>query len=61
MDGAADDAGTQVTAFQSGPGGRLYAATGNVGKVYEIGPGLEREGTLESDVFDAGCIRYGAG
>ena len=45
---------TQVTAFQAGREGRLYAATGNTGKVYEIGPGLEREGTIESDVFDAG-------
>jgi hypothetical protein len=45
---------TQITAFQTGRDGRLYAATGNVGKVYEIGPGLEKEGTLESDVFDAG-------
>jgi hypothetical protein len=45
---------TQITAFQSGRDGRLYAATGNVGKVYEIGPGLERAGSIESDVFDAG-------
>ena len=44
---------TQVTAFQQGRGGRLYAATGNVGKVYEIGPEIEREGTIESDVFDS--------
>jgi sugar lactone lactonase YvrE len=44
---------TQVTAFQQAPDGRLYAATGNVGKVYEIGPGTEHEGTIESDVFDA--------
>ena len=44
---------TQITAFGTGSDGRLYAATGNVGKVYEIGPGLEKEGTLESDVFDA--------
>jgi len=49
-------ASTQVTALASGPGGRLYAVTGNVGKLYEIGPGLEREGTLESDVFDAGLF-----
>jgi len=46
-------ASAQVTAFAGGPGGRLYAVTGNVGKLYEIGPALEREGTLESDVFDA--------
>lgn len=46
----------QVTAFQSGPGGRLYAATGNVGKVYEIDSALEQQGTVESDVFDAGMF-----
>jgi len=45
---------TQVTAFQTGREGRLYAVTGNVGKVYELGPGLQHEGTIESDVFDAG-------
>ena len=45
---------TQVTAFQAGRDGRLYAATGNTGKVYEIGPGLEHEGSIESDVFDSG-------
>jgi sugar lactone lactonase YvrE len=44
---------TQITAFQAGHDGRLYAATGNVGKVYEIGPALEKQGTIESDVFDS--------
>ncbi len=44
---------TQITAFQKGRDGHLYAATGNVGKVYEIGPGVEHEGTIESDVFDS--------
>jgi hypothetical protein len=44
---------TQITAFQSGPGGRLYAAAGNTGKVYEIGPEVEHEGSIESDVFDS--------
>ena len=43
----------QITALIAGPQGRLYAATGNVGKVYEIGPGLEHQGTIESDVFDS--------
>lgn len=47
---------TQITAFETGPGGRLYAATGNVGKVYEIDAGLEAQGTIESDVFDAGLF-----
>jgi len=44
---------TQITAFQSGPGGKLYAATGNTGKVFEIGPEVEHSGTIESDVFDS--------
>jgi len=44
---------TQITAFQSGPAGKLYAATGNTGKVFEIGPEVEHEGSIESDVFDA--------
>jgi len=45
---------TQIIAFQAGADGVLYAATGNVGKIYQIGPGVAREGALESDVFDAG-------
>ena len=44
---------SQVTALVATADGHLYAAAGNVGKVYEIGPRCEREGTLESDVFDA--------
>jgi len=47
---------TQITAFQTGAGGRLYAATANTGKVYEIGPEVEHEGSIESDVFDAGMF-----
>ena len=49
---------TQVTALVQGVNGKLYAATGNVGKVYEIGPGLEHEGTIESDAFDAGIFSH---
>ncbi len=45
---------TQIVAFQPGTGGLLYAATGNVGKIYQIGPGVAQQGSLESDVFDAG-------
>ena len=47
---------TQVTAFAPGRDGKIYAATGNVGKVYEIGPGPAAEGSIESDVFDAGLF-----
>ncbi|HTU40320.1 MAG TPA: hypothetical protein VMF10_01335 [Candidatus Aquilonibacter sp.] len=44
---------SQVTAFAKAPGGGLYAATSNLGKVFVLGPGPEAEGTYESDVFDA--------
>ncbi|MGE5647898.1 MAG: hypothetical protein ACM336_19145 [Acidobacteriota bacterium] len=49
---------TQVTALYTSPSGKVYAGTGNVGKVYQIGPGLEKEGVIESDVFDAGMFSY---
>jgi hypothetical protein len=44
---------SQVTAFAKAPGGGLYAATSNLGKVFALGPGLEAQATYESDVFDA--------
>ena len=49
---------TQVTVFWQGSAGTLFAATGNVGKVYRIGPGPEKRGTLESDVLDASLFSY---
>jgi hypothetical protein len=44
---------SQVTGFAKAPGGGLYAATSNLGKVFVLGPSPEPEGTYESDVFDA--------
>jgi hypothetical protein len=44
---------SQVTGFAKAPGGGLYAATSNLGKVFVLGPGPEAEGAYESDVFDA--------
>jgi hypothetical protein len=49
---------TQVTAFESEADGRLFAATGNVGKVYQIDSTPEPQGTLESEVFDAGMFTH---
>ena len=46
-------AASQVTAFAKAPGGGLYAATSNLGKLFVLGPGTDAEGTYESDVFDA--------
>jgi hypothetical protein len=49
---------TQITGIISGRQGRVYAVTGNVGKVYQIGPALVKEGSLESDVLDVGSFSY---
>jgi len=44
---------SQVTAFAKAPGGGLYVATSNLGKVFLLAANPESEGTYESDVFDA--------
>jgi hypothetical protein len=44
---------SQVTGFAKAPGGGLYAATSNLGKIFVLGPGPEAEGNYQSDVFDA--------
>jgi hypothetical protein len=44
---------SQVTAFAKAPGGGLYAASSNLGKIFVLGPSPESEGSYESDVFDA--------
>jgi len=49
---------TQVTRLLAGRDGAIYAATGNIGQVYRLGPDLEREGSVESDVLDAGLFSY---
>ncbi|MGB7599478.1 MAG: hypothetical protein WBM24_04195 [Candidatus Sulfotelmatobacter sp.] len=46
-------AASQVTAFAKAPGGAVYAATSNLGKLFVLGPAPETQGTYESDVFDA--------
>jgi len=49
---------TQVTGFCGSPEGRVYAVTGNIGRVFSMGPQLESSGTFESDVYDAGAFTY---
>jgi hypothetical protein len=53
-----DAAPTQVTALVAGPKGQVYAATGNVGKIFSIGPELEKQGSYESQALDAGSFSY---
>ncbi|MBM3725791.1 MAG: hypothetical protein FJW40_10255 [Acidobacteria bacterium] len=44
---------TQVTALAAGRGGRVMAVTANAGRLFEIGPGAESSGRVESEIFDA--------
>lgn len=44
---------SQVTGFADAPQG-LYVSTANAGKLYRLSHGEAREGTYESEVFDAG-------
>jgi sugar lactone lactonase YvrE len=49
----AKTASAQVTSLLAGPGGKIYVATANPGKIFTMGPGFESEGSFESDTFDA--------
>jgi len=50
---------TQVTqVVSSRAGDAMYAVTGNIGKVFKIGPALESDGVFESDLFDVGAFTY---
>jgi hypothetical protein len=53
-----DASPTQVTGFGQGSHGEIYAVTGNIGKVYRLGPALETRGSFESEVLDAGTFAY---
>jgi sugar lactone lactonase YvrE len=46
----------QITALVSAKDGSITAASANVGKVFRLGPGTEREGTVTSEVFDSGVF-----
>jgi sugar lactone lactonase YvrE len=54
----ADLAPTQVTAFVADGDGGVYAVTGNIGKVYRVGPEMVSSGTFESSVYDAGTFTH---
>jgi hypothetical protein len=49
---------TQVTNLLPGRDGALFAVTGNIGKLLQIGPQLEAEGSIESEVLDAAAFTY---
>ena len=43
----------QVTCFAARPNGEIITGGANPGKVFALGPGVEPEGSFESQVFDA--------
>jgi hypothetical protein len=49
---------TQITGLALSPDSKLWAITGNIGKVFSIGPADAPSGTYESDVLDAGSFSY---
>jgi sugar lactone lactonase YvrE len=49
----AKTASEQVTSVLTGAGGRIFVATANPGKIFTMGPGLEPNGSFESNAFDA--------
>jgi hypothetical protein len=49
----AKTASSQITGLAQGPGGAVYVATANPGKVFTLGPAYDKGGTFESDTFDA--------
>lgn len=56
----AKTASEQVTGLVTSPGGKVFVATANPGKLFAMGPGLEPNGSFESDAFDANIFsRWG--
>ncbi|MGB0033921.1 MAG: hypothetical protein WBP79_00420, partial [Candidatus Acidiferrales bacterium] len=49
----AKTASAQVTSLVAGPGGKIFVATANPGKIFTLGPGYETNGSFESESFDA--------
>lgn len=51
-------ASNQITALHVTRDGGILASTGNVGKVFQFGPQIEKSGSIESDVYDAGLYSF---
>jgi WD40 repeat protein len=49
----ANTASAQVTSLVAAPGGKIFVATANPGKIFTLGPGYESNGSFESEPFDA--------
>ena len=49
----AKTASAQVTSLIAGPDGKIFVATANPGKIFTLGPGYDKDGSFESETFDA--------
>jgi len=49
---------TQLTSLFAGSKGRVWAASGNTGRLFRLGPEVEKQGTIESEPLDAGFFAY---
>lgn len=54
----AQAASAQVTSLLPAPGGKMFVATANPGKVFTLGPGYAKEGSFESNTFDASIFSH---
>jgi sugar lactone lactonase YvrE len=54
----AQPASSQVTSLLTGPGGKVFVATANPGKVFTLGPGYAKDGVFESNTFDANIFSH---
>lgn len=54
----AQSASAQVTSLLAVPGGKMFVATANPGKVFTLGPGYAKEGSFESNTFDADIFSH---
>lgn len=54
----AQSASAQVTSLLAAPGGKMFVATANPGKVFTLGPGYAKEGSFESNTFDASIFSH---
>jgi sugar lactone lactonase YvrE len=53
-----DSTSTQITGLLGSRKGGVYVVTANIGKLFQLGPELDKEGSVESDVLDAGAFSY---
>jgi hypothetical protein len=49
---------TQITGLMAGRRGRVVAISGNIGKVMQLGPEIEKDGYYEGEVLDADFFAY---